>query len=97
MTSCDRRGAWAIEVSAGSSDALQTYAVQALRNSITAASFLATACSLIAVTGIGNTILDIDRVERLEQIAVSGSLQDQHGSPRSTCRLLVPQALQRAQ
>lgn len=63
------RGAWALEISASSTDALQTYAVQTLRNSITASSFLATACSLIAVTGVGNTILDANKVARLESIA----------------------------
>lgn len=68
---CDCRKAWAVEITATTTDSLQTYAVQTLRNSITAASFLATACSLIAVTGVGNTILDANKVARLDKLAVS--------------------------
>ena len=65
------RDAWARETCKATDAAGQTYIVQTLRNSITASSLLATACSLIAVTGVGNIILDEQKLNMLERIVVS--------------------------
>ena len=67
------RDAWARESSRAKDAAGQTYIAQTLRNSITAASLLATACSLIAVTGVGNIILDEQKLSMLENIVVGCS------------------------
>lgn len=64
------RVAWAHEVSRNTDAAAQTYIAQILRNSITASSLLATACSLIAVQGVGNIVLDNSKLQTLDNIVV---------------------------
>ena len=64
------RSRWLDAVSAAPRDsATQTYAVQSIRNSIMAASFTASTCGLIAVSGLLPAILDGAKVGRLRELA----------------------------
>ncbi len=64
------RAVWAQEMVADTRDSLHTYVVQNLRNAITAASFMATTCGLIAVSGLLTTFVDQSRVDRLQRVSV---------------------------
>lgn len=74
----DCRDIWTRDITADVRDALQTYGVQNLRNAITAASFLATTCGLIAIQGLLAIILDTSRLERVKEFSVR--------SPRLVCK-----------
>lgn len=64
------RSRWLDAVSAAPRDsATQTYAVQSIRNSIMAASFTASTCGLIAVSGLLPAILDGAKIGRLRELA----------------------------
>jgi len=64
------RSRWLDAVAAAPRDsATQTYAVQSIRNSIMAASFAASTCGLIAVSGLLPAILDGTKIGRLRELA----------------------------
>jgi Protein of unknown function, DUF599 len=64
------RSRWLDAVAAAPRDsATQTYAVQSIRNSIMAASFAASTCGLIAVSGLLPAILDGAKIGRLRELA----------------------------
>ncbi|EIE20543.1 hypothetical protein COCSUDRAFT_43963 [Coccomyxa subellipsoidea C-169] len=83
------RGVWAADLVEDVRDPLQTLGIQTLRNGITAASFLATACSLIAVQGILPTLLDQQRVDRLDRIAAADPITKGPGFFDATTKLAI--------
>ncbi|KAK9810220.1 hypothetical protein WJX72_006937 [[Myrmecia] bisecta] len=72
------RQVWAEDVAQDSRDALQTYGIQTLRNAITASSFLATTCALIAVQGLLPVLFDVTRIARIDQLRKSDPIT--HGA-----------------
>ncbi|CAL8464928.1 g4463 [Coccomyxa elongata] len=88
-SSHDARGVWAADLVDNVRDPLQTLGIQTLRNGITASSFLATACSLIAVQGILPTLLDQQRIDRLDRIAAADPIQRGPGCFDATTKLAI--------
>ncbi|BDA50531.1 hypothetical protein COCOBI_16-2070 [Coccomyxa sp. Obi] len=88
-SSHDARGVWAADLVDDVRDPLQTLGIQTLRNGITASSFLATACSIIAVNGILPALLDQQRVDRLDSIAAADPIQRGPGCFDATTKLAI--------